>query len=235
MPRTFEAFAAHLRCTPADAVFILGDLFEVWVGDDVAPRRLRGRGRRRAATGGQPAQRGLHGGQPRLPGRRGAAARLRRDGPGRPDRAGGLRRTRCCSPTATPCAWTTRPTSGSVPRCAPRIGSEAFLAQPLAERRADGREDARRQRCAQARTSGPSTGPTSTSARRCSWMHEAGTPVMVHGHTHRPGERRQLAPGFTRARAQRLGPGHRGLRAPRCCADACTAWQRVDRARAERA
>lgn len=34
MPRTFEAFAAHLRATPASAVLILGDLFEVWVGDD---------------------------------------------------------------------------------------------------------------------------------------------------------------------------------------------------------
>ena len=34
MPRTFEAWAAHLEHTPADAVFMLGDLFEVWVGDD---------------------------------------------------------------------------------------------------------------------------------------------------------------------------------------------------------
>jgi len=33
-PRTFAAFAAHLRGTDADAVVILGDLFEVWVGDD---------------------------------------------------------------------------------------------------------------------------------------------------------------------------------------------------------
>ena len=33
-PRTFDAWAAHLRHTSADAVFILGDLFEVWVGDD---------------------------------------------------------------------------------------------------------------------------------------------------------------------------------------------------------
>ena len=33
-PRTFDALATHLRCTEADAVFILGDLFEVWVGDD---------------------------------------------------------------------------------------------------------------------------------------------------------------------------------------------------------
>ena len=34
LPRTFEAWAAYLRATPADAVVILGDLFEVWVGDD---------------------------------------------------------------------------------------------------------------------------------------------------------------------------------------------------------
>ena len=33
-PRTFEAWVRYLRDTPADAVFILGDLFEVWIGDD---------------------------------------------------------------------------------------------------------------------------------------------------------------------------------------------------------
>ena len=34
MPRTFEAWRDHLLGTPADAVLLLGDLFEVWVGDD---------------------------------------------------------------------------------------------------------------------------------------------------------------------------------------------------------
>ena len=33
-PRTFAAWADYLRGTPADAVLILGDLFEAWVGDD---------------------------------------------------------------------------------------------------------------------------------------------------------------------------------------------------------
>lgn len=33
-PRTFEAWRAHLLHSPAQAVLILGDLFEVWVGDD---------------------------------------------------------------------------------------------------------------------------------------------------------------------------------------------------------
>lgn len=33
---TFEAWRRYLQATPADAVFILGDLFEAWVGDDAA-------------------------------------------------------------------------------------------------------------------------------------------------------------------------------------------------------
>lgn len=35
-PETFEAWRRYLNDTPADAVFMLGDLFEVWVGDDAA-------------------------------------------------------------------------------------------------------------------------------------------------------------------------------------------------------
>lgn len=34
-PLTFEAWRSYLQETAADAVFVLGDLFEVWVGDDV--------------------------------------------------------------------------------------------------------------------------------------------------------------------------------------------------------
>ena len=33
-PATFNAWSKHLNTTPADALFMLGDLFEVWVGDD---------------------------------------------------------------------------------------------------------------------------------------------------------------------------------------------------------
>ncbi|WPB58891.1 UDP-2,3-diacylglucosamine diphosphatase [Xylophilus sp. GOD-11R] len=35
-PRTAAAFLRYLRDTPADAVFLLGDIFEVWIGDDAA-------------------------------------------------------------------------------------------------------------------------------------------------------------------------------------------------------
>lgn len=34
-PSTFQAWQTYLQKTPADALFILGDLFEVWIGDDV--------------------------------------------------------------------------------------------------------------------------------------------------------------------------------------------------------
>ena len=33
-PATFTAWQRYMQTTPANAVFILGDLFEVWVGDD---------------------------------------------------------------------------------------------------------------------------------------------------------------------------------------------------------
>src|SRR3982751_2020425 len=42
-PEVFAAWAAHLRHTDADAVFILGDLFEVWIGDDLAERGFEAR------------------------------------------------------------------------------------------------------------------------------------------------------------------------------------------------
>jgi UDP-2,3-diacylglucosamine hydrolase len=42
LPRTAKALCAHLRHTPADAVLILGDLFELWVGDDMASRPEEG-------------------------------------------------------------------------------------------------------------------------------------------------------------------------------------------------
>ena len=48
---TFEAWRDYIQSTPADAVFILGDLFEVWVGDDAADPGFAS-GLRRGAEGG---------------------------------------------------------------------------------------------------------------------------------------------------------------------------------------
>ena len=43
LPRTFAGFQRHLQTTSADAVFILGDLFELWVGDDMAQQPFEAR------------------------------------------------------------------------------------------------------------------------------------------------------------------------------------------------
>ena len=40
MPRTFNAWRSHLLATQADAVLMLGDLFEIWVGDDARHSRF---------------------------------------------------------------------------------------------------------------------------------------------------------------------------------------------------
>ncbi|MDQ6627440.1 MAG: UDP-2,3-diacylglucosamine diphosphatase [Pseudomonadota bacterium] len=43
-PRAFDSCAAHLMHTDADAVFILGDLFDAWIGDDMAKRGFEQKG-----------------------------------------------------------------------------------------------------------------------------------------------------------------------------------------------
>ncbi|MFM7532835.1 MAG: UDP-2,3-diacylglucosamine diphosphatase [Rubrivivax sp.] len=42
-PRTFEAWRAHMLGTPSQAIYILGDLFELWIGDDAAGGTFEGR------------------------------------------------------------------------------------------------------------------------------------------------------------------------------------------------
>lgn len=38
LPKTLSAWAGHMASTDADAVFLLGDVFEVWIGDDALDR-----------------------------------------------------------------------------------------------------------------------------------------------------------------------------------------------------
>jgi UDP-2,3-diacylglucosamine hydrolase len=43
MPATARAWEDFVAATRADAVFMLGDLFEVWVGDDARTRAFEAR------------------------------------------------------------------------------------------------------------------------------------------------------------------------------------------------
>ena len=195
LPRTFEAFRAHLLHTPADAVLILGDLFEVWVGDDAADegfeqvcvqalqeasrKRWIGfmAGNRDFLVGPDFLQRcGLHA----LPdptvlsfaGRRyllshGDALCL--------DDADYQRfRAQVRQP-----AW-----------------AEQFLAQPLAARRQIAAQ-LRRASEERKRTLGAESYGDLDEAAVLAWLHQAGADTFIHGHTHRPADH-VPAPGRVR-------------------------------------
>lgn len=194
-PRTFTTFEAHLRDTPADAVFILGDLFEAWVGDDA---RFEGFEQRCAAVLAQ-ASRGKH-----------LAFMV-----GNRDFLVGQALLRDCDITALPDPTVLTAFGQRVllshgdalcleDRDYQRFRAEvrqpgwqqAFLAKPLQERRLLARHirDASQQR-KQHQTK--EDWADLDRAATLSWMREAQAPVLVHGHTHRPAHE-QLAPGFER-------------------------------------
>jgi UDP-2,3-diacylglucosamine hydrolase len=195
-PRTFERWQRYLRETPADAVFILGDLFEVWIGDDA---RLPASFAQRAAEvlHDAAAQRPLHfmaGNRDFLVG----AALLRDCGV-----------VALADPTLLD-AWGQRvllthgdalclaDTDYQAFRALVRQPSwrEAFLARPLAERETLARTMRDASQAAQRARPVPEWADVDVAAA-VAWMHAAGSRTLVHGHTHRPGSD-VLAPGYVR-------------------------------------
>ena len=73
---------------------------------------------------------------------------------------------------------------------------QAFLARPLEERRALA-AGMRAESEARKRSQKPADWADVDAATAVRWMHEAGAPTIVHGHTHRPGTE-WLAPGYLR-------------------------------------
>ncbi len=194
-PLTLAAFAAHLRHTDADAVFLLGDVFEAWVGDDA-----RHGGSERAVTEVLQA----------------ASARLSLAFmAGNRDFLVGAEMLRDCGmlalsdPTVL-LAFGERVllTHGDAlclddadyQRFRIEVRSAdwqvRFLALPLAERRALAARmrDASRQHQRDQQSAAWSDIDAATAVQ---WMQAASTRQMIHGHTHRPGSG-ELAPGFMR-------------------------------------
>lgn len=194
-PRTFDAWAAHMRGTSASAVFILGDLFEVWVGDDARHAGFEARCAEVLADA--------------------AARRTVAIMVGNRDFLMGSELARDCGLLALPdptvlLAFGERlmlshgdalcVDDEEYQRFRAMVRDEAwqrrFLAQPLQQRR----DEARRIRAAsQERQAGraPADWSDVDAASAVQWMHQAGTPTLIHGHTHRPG-RDALAPGQVR-------------------------------------
>ena len=194
MPHTFEAWALHLRTTPADAVFMLGDLFDLWVGDDMRTQAFEQRCVEvmvEAASHRQLAF--MAGNRDFLVG----GAMLRDSGVmALPD------------PTVLE-AWGQRvllshgdalclddtPYQEFRREVRSSAWQAAFLARPLAERLRIAAE-MRRASSTRRRFDGDLDLDVDA-GEAVHWMHAMGTAELVHGHTHRPGSG-MLAPGFKR-------------------------------------
>ncbi|MCD2514553.1 UDP-2,3-diacylglucosamine diphosphatase [Comamonas endophytica] len=194
-PRTAAAWLDYLTHTSADAVFMLGDLFEVWIGDDVLDdphsfeshccARLREISRRRALFF-------MQGNRDFLTGAKFA------------ERSG--------------CTWLPDPTQFDFDgrryllshgdalciddtdyqrfRAQARSAAwqQAFLQQPLETRRAQARA-MREQSSAQQRAALKYAELDQEASRQ--WLQAAGATTLIHGHTHRPADH-ALAPGLQR-------------------------------------
>ncbi len=193
-PRSFDAFAAYLLHTPAGAVFILGDLFEAWVGDDA---RFEGFEARCASVL-----------------RAASAKRHIAFMVGNRDFLLGADMLRDCGVHALPDpvvlnafgerillthgdAWCTADLDYQRLRAEVRSAAwqAAVLAQPLAQRRALARQMRKQSALHQASHTGPWFDVDRATA--IDWMQRANAPTLIHGHTHRPGDE-ALAEGRTR-------------------------------------
>ena len=194
-PATLRALSGYLRQTRADAVFILGDLFEVWVGDDAISEPGSFEGQVCALLRETAARRPtffMHGNRDFLIG------------------AGFTQATHIAllaDPTVLALGGLRWLLSHGDALCLDDLPYQEFrrlvrnpgwqtqwLAQPLAGRRAQARgirseSESRRQ-----------TAEVYADVDRdaaLAWLRAAGAQALVHGHTHRPADH-TLAPGLLR-------------------------------------
>ncbi len=193
-PRAFDAWAAHLRHTGADAVFILGDLFEVWVGDDLAERGFEARCVEVLTEAASSKAIGFMAGN--------------RDflvGDAMLESSGVLR---LHDPTLIDAFDARVLVSHGDALCLDDVAYQryrnvvrrpglqrAFLALPLSWRRALGRAARRRSKSLHPVREQRLVDVDADAAR--GWLNVAEAPVLVHGHTHAPASH-ALAPGEVR-------------------------------------
>lgn len=194
-PRTFEVWADYMRGTPASAVIILGDLFEVWVGDDARHSGFEARCAEVLAEA--------------------AAHRAVAFACGNRDFLVGSEMLRDCGvralsdPTVLVAFGERLLLSHGDALClddheyqefrrlvrSPGWQRE-FLARPLEERQRIARS-MRDHSEGRKRAMAPEDWVDIDKATAVRWMHEAHTPTLIHGHTHRPAHE-VLAPGYMR-------------------------------------
>jgi UDP-2,3-diacylglucosamine hydrolase len=206
-PATFREWQDFMQSTRADAVFILGDLFEVWVGDDVID----------GATGNPDSAAGFETGCAQI--LKAASRRLdiffmhgNRDFLLGPAFAGACSMNLLHDPTVLAFAGQRWLLSHGDALCLDDTDymqfraqvrsaqwQRDFLGQPLAQRQAIARS-LRRQSETRKR-SGVVYGDVDAQAA-CDWLQAAQATTLIHGHTHKPANHdlpRGLVTGLTTA------------------------------------
>jgi UDP-2,3-diacylglucosamine hydrolase len=186
-PSTFETWRRYMAATRADALFILGDLFEVWVGDDIA---LQPGFAADCAAVLQAATRRMpvfimHGNRDFLMGDgmvRSCGANLLAD----PSVLGFAGRRWLLTHGDELCLADTDYMRFRAQVRAPSWQRE-FLAKPLAQRQAIGRE-LRAQSEARKRAAGGVEYADVDEPHALAWLEAADAQAMIHGHTHRPAD-----------------------------------------------
>ncbi len=207
-PDTFGAWQRYLESTPADAVMILGDLFEVWVGDDLLGTDLQtpdmepdtGFEARCARVIRQAANHAaiffMHGNRDFLIGQslmRLCNAKLLADPSVLVFPAGRQQRWLLSHGDAL-CLGDTDYMQFRQQVRSPQWQT-AFLARPMAERQQIARE--LREQSEARKQSGAEYADVDTEAAR-SWLHAANATTLIHGHTHKPALH-DLGDGLSRA------------------------------------
>jgi len=184
MPATFAAWAATMRGSAADAIVLLGDLFEVWVGDDAASRPFEAQclAVLREAVARRPVWL-LHGNRDFLLGDAFFAATGVRPLADPATLHGFGTRVVVSHGDALCLADSDYQAFRAQVRGA--AWQAAFLARPLAERVA---EAARMRAASRARQQEPVTHADADPALTQAWLAAANAGTLVHGHTHRPSD-----------------------------------------------
>lgn len=185
-PTTFDAWVHYMNTTPADVVFILGDLFEVWVGDDAAADPTTFEARCGAVLRSAAQHRAvyfMHGNRDFLVG---------------PVFLAQCQVTGLEDPTVLNFAGQRWLLSHGDALCLDDVDylqfraqvrslawQQAFLAQPLEQRRAVARNI--RTQSENRKHAGTVYADVDTPAAR-NWLQAAQAPTLIHGHTHRPAE-----------------------------------------------
>jgi len=184
-PETFDAWRRYMSETPADAVFILGDLFEVWVGDEMAqePGFTADCAAVLQATAGRAALFFMHGNRDFLVGD-GFLRACRTTPLADPTVLGFAGRRWLLTHGDALCLADTEYMKFREQVRDPAWQRE-FLSRPLAQRQAIARE-LREQ--SEARKRSGVEYPDVDSAATRAWLEAADAQVLIHGHTHRPAD-----------------------------------------------